>query len=490
MKGIDCVGVDVEVDISQGLPSFSIVGLGDTSVQEAKQRVRAAIKNSGCKFPMTRKTVNLAPANVKKQGPSFDLPVALALLVASGQINESYAENVLYVGELALNGDVKPINGVLLMVMYAKEMGYKKIVVPEGNLVEAGLISGIEVCGVRRLRDVWSGELIYARNSRKTGRTYSRAKIDMSSILGHENVKRALMLAAGGRHNVLMTGPPGSGKTSLACAFQGILPEMDIQESLEVSKIYSVMGLLPAKNPLIQARPFRSVHHSASRVSLIGGGQNALPGEISLAHNGVLFLDEVAEFPARILNDLRQPLEDGVINISRSSGRHSYPAKFVFLAAMNPCPCGFNGDPIKKCICSRYQIEQYQSKLSGPLLDRIDIFIDLPRLDFQVLDSSEETESSSELKKKVEEVRKIQRERFAEKKKFNGDMNNEDIKVFCRLKDSVKEILKKAQDVLNLSPRGYFRTLKLARTIADFNGLENIDEQSLKEALQYRLCTN
>lgn len=493
--GLDAVPIEVEVDIGSGLPNFLIVGLPDKSVEEAKERVRSAIKNSNARFPTHRITCNLAPADLRKGGSSYDLPIAIAILLCSGQIKMS--DNDLFVGELALDGTLRKVDGILPTVLLAKEKGIKRIFLPQDNAKEASIVDGVDIFPVKNL-----GELILGLRgdiSLKTEpkldiknlleqKEYQLEDMDMAYVSGQEHVKRALEIAAAGGHNVFMVGPPGTGKTLLAKTFTTILPKMTFDEILEVSKIYSVSGFLESQSPLLIKRPFRNPHHTASNIALVGGGQWPKPGEISLAHRGVLFLDEFSEFPKMVLEVLRQPLEDGKITISRASGSLTFPSSFILIAASNPCPCGYAGDPVKECTCSASQIIKYEKKISGPLLDRIDLHVKVPRIKYEKLRKSEGQETSIAIRERVEKARKIQQERFKNKKITNSDMGIKEIKTFCEIDKDTEALLKEAVERLAISARGFHKILKLARTIADLNCRQNIEKADVAEAIQYRQC--
>lgn len=490
--GLEALPVVVEVDIaSLGLPSFTIVGLADRAIEESKERVRAAIKNSGADFPPKRITVNLAPADLPKEGPMFDLPIALGLVLGSGQI-EADLSDTLVLGELSLDGGLRSTNGVLSMALLAKKQGLKKIFVPVDNASEAAVVNGLEVFAFKSLSEVVKYLLkqIEIKPQPKTKLNLENNfenEFDFSQIKGQEQAKRALEIAAAGGHNVLMKGPPGAGKTLLARSFASILPPLTLDEALEVTRIYSVTGNLSKDRPIIAIRPFRSPHHTASYVGIIGGGNNIKPGEISLAHRGVLFLDEFPEFPRQVLEALRQPLEDQKVSISRASGSLTFPAQFMLLAAQNPCPCGFLGSPKKSCVCMPGQISRYQKKVSGPMLDRIDIHLDVPAVEVEKLTGDYQTEDSRSVRKRVAAARGIQQKRFKGSKILtNAEMNNLQIKQFCTISKEALDLLKLAIFQMNLSARSYHRVLKLSRTIADLAGVENILTEHIAEALQYR----
>lgn len=492
--GLDSELVEVEADTSGGT-HFLIVGLPDAAVMEAKERVRSAVKNSGLYFPRGKTVVNLAPADLKKQGPSFDLPIAVSILKRTNQIPDTFAgkPKELFAGELSLDGSLRPIHGVLAMTMAAKKLGAESFYVPLANAAEASLVPGPNVFPVSNLEELVNhlkGEQIiepFPQTDINTKDRLSQTEYDFAYIKGQEHVKRALEIAAAGAHNVLMSGPPGSGKTLLSRALPSILPNLNLEEALEITKIYSVAGELPSDQPLITERPFRSPHHTASGVSLVGGGTWPRPGEISLAHRGVLFLDEFPEFERQVLENLRQPMEDGLVTVSRIAGTIPFPAKFMLIAARNPCPCGYSNDPYANCSCSPVQIINYNKKISGPLMDRIDLHVDVPKIKFEKLESDELGESSKDIRARVQASRNIQEKRFKGTGIFtNSEMNNQQIKHFCATDKESQAILRQAVEQLRLTARAYFRILKLSRTIADLETADDISSRHVAEALQYR----
>ena len=486
--GLSAEMVEVETDVSPGLPATVVVGLPDAAIRESRERVKAALKHSAVQYPRSRVAVNLAPADLPKIGTHYDLPIAVSILASSGQLDFDPTRK-LFVGELALDGALRPVPGVLVIAEAASAAGFSTMFVPEENAHEASLIAGIGVVPVADL-----ASLIRALSGLAPIRLYERRKTvsalegadspwDFCLIRGQETAKRALEIAAAGAHNVLMSGPPGSGKTLLARGLATILPPLSESESLDVTKIYSVAGLLPGRQGLVSSRPFRSPHHTASGVALVGGGTEPRPGEITLSHRGVLFLDELPEFGRYVLESLRQPLEDGVINVSRAARSLSFPAKFMLIAAQNPCPCGYQGDPQQQCACSPTQLLRYQKKLSGPLLDRIDLHVEVPRLSFEKIESVEAAEDSAAIRARVTAARTLQ---LARQGKTNAEMGLSEIKKYCRPEEAGIALLRSAVSSQRLSARGYHRVLKLARSIADLAGAETISRDNVAEALMFR----
>ncbi len=488
--GIEAYNVCVETDIARGMPVFEIVGLPGAAVKESRDRVRSAIKNSGFTFPQNRITVNLAPANIKKAGALYDLPMLISILLATGALTDTY-DDAVFIGELSLAGEVRPINGVLPMALEAKALGFRRMFIPEENAAEGAVVEGIEIYPVKNVRSLVSilrqpeKPEPYTKVTRETVRT--TFTYDFSDVHGQIMAKRALEIAAAGGHNILMVGSPGAGKSMLAKRVPSILPDMTFDEMIETTKIHSIAGIIPAGQSLVTERPFRSPHHTISPAGLAGGGSVLRPGEISLAHNGVLFLDELPEFSRTAMEVLRQPLEDGTVTISRASGSISYPSSIMLIAAMNPCPCGYFGHPTKQCICSRKSVNQYLSRVSGPLLDRLDIHIEVQPVTFEELSSRDKGETSSEIRARVNALRKKQLERFSGTSiTCNARITTDKLHEFCPLDDSANMVMRRSFDAMGLSARAYDRILKISRTIADMDNSEVIKRDHVFEAIQFR----
>ena len=494
VSGIHATTITIEVDVTAGI-KFFLVGLPDNAVKESEQRIRAALQNNGYRIPGKKIIINMAPADIKKEGSSYDLPLAIGILAASGQMKSEIISDYVIMGELSLDGSLHHIKGALPIAIKAREEGFKGIILPKENAREAAIVNDLEVLGVENIKeliDFFNGDSEIEKTEIDTRAEFYSALNnnipDFSDVKGQENIKRALEIAAAGGHNVIMIGPPGSGKTMLAKRMSGILPPLTLQEALETTKIHSVAGRLSANNTLMTSRPFRSPHHTISDVALVGGGVNPQPGEISLSHNGVLFLDELPEFKRTVLEVMRQPLEDRVVTISRAKSTVDYPASFMLVSSMNPCPCGYYNHPEKDCLCPPGMVQKYLNKISGPLLDRIDLHVEVTPVSFSELSSKEKGESSKDIREKVILSREIQENRFAESEKTysNSHMSSKHIQEFCILDNESSDMLKTAMEKLNLSARAYDRILKVSRTIADLDASENIEIQHIAEAIQYR----
>ncbi len=488
VNGIGGYGVTVEVYISNGLPAFDVVGLPDTAVKEARERVRAAVKNNGFRFPSSRLTVNLAPADQKKAGTVYDLPILVGILAACGDLKTPDADSA-FIGELSLSGELRPVPGALPMALAAEREGIRKLFVPAENAPEAAFAEGVEVYPVRTVAELvrhLRGEKAIGRAPQTTPDASAQSIPDFADVKGQENVKRAFEIAAAGGHNILIVGPPGAGKSMLAKRLPGILPDMSREEMLESTEIWSVAGLTSHRAPIVASRPFRSPHHTVSAAGLAGGGTFPRPGEISLAHNGVLFLDELPEFRSDVLEVLRQPLEDGSVTVSRVAASVSFPSRFMLVCAMNPCKCGWYGHPSGRCRCTEQEVRRYHSRISGPLLDRIDLIVEVPALDYEELRRKSPAEPSAAVKARVDAARERQRERFGDRAMCNARMEQKELRAFCALAEEGDALMKAAFDAMNLSARSYDRILRVARSIADLEGVDAIRPEHIAEAVQYR----